>query len=192
MADARERIEKAAVAEFAAFGLHGARVQRIAERAGVNKQLIYYYFGSKRQLHGHAMGLAALQISPGVGQGRVPDAPPRERLRQLLHGTAQQLREQPNLVRTAFLGAMQSEAPDGEFPQGMNELVRQVAAEVSQGQGLGYFRDDADPDTCGRHAAVLLLGWVALDGVIGDTESAAAEPAWIASVSDLLDRSLTW
>ena len=30
--------------EFAEYGLGGARVDRIAERAGLNKRLIYYYF----------------------------------------------------------------------------------------------------------------------------------------------------
>ena len=37
----------AAREEFARYGLAGARVDRIAERAGVNKRLIYYYFDSK-------------------------------------------------------------------------------------------------------------------------------------------------
>ena len=41
----------AAQAEFAAKGLEGARVSEIAERAGVNKQLISYYFGGKEGLY---------------------------------------------------------------------------------------------------------------------------------------------
>lgn len=41
----------AAQAEFAAKGLDGARVSEIAERAGVNKQLISYYFGGKEGLY---------------------------------------------------------------------------------------------------------------------------------------------
>jgi TetR/AcrR family transcriptional regulator len=38
--------------EFAANGLAGARVAEIASRAGVNKQLLYYYYGSKEGLYG--------------------------------------------------------------------------------------------------------------------------------------------
>jgi hypothetical protein len=38
----------AALEEFAARGYAGARVQDIADRAGVNKQLINYYFGARR------------------------------------------------------------------------------------------------------------------------------------------------
>ena len=41
----------AALTEFAAKGLAGARVQDIADRAGVNKQLISYYFGGKQGLY---------------------------------------------------------------------------------------------------------------------------------------------
>lgn len=47
---AAERILAAARDEFTAHGLAGARVERIAAAAGQNKQLIYYYFGSKRGL----------------------------------------------------------------------------------------------------------------------------------------------
>jgi AcrR family transcriptional regulator len=44
------RILEAAIDEFAEFGLAGARVDRIAERAGVNKALLYRHFGSKEAL----------------------------------------------------------------------------------------------------------------------------------------------
>jgi len=50
------RILDVAVKEFAAKGLAGARVAEIAKRAGVNKQLLYYYFGNKVQLFGAAQG----------------------------------------------------------------------------------------------------------------------------------------
>jgi AcrR family transcriptional regulator len=40
----------AAVEEFAAHGFQGARVDRVAKSAGVNKERIYQYFGNKEQL----------------------------------------------------------------------------------------------------------------------------------------------
>ena len=46
----RARIRAAATAEFAAYGIAGARVDRIAATAGANKNMIYIYFGSKEQL----------------------------------------------------------------------------------------------------------------------------------------------
>ncbi len=47
----RERILAAAVAEFGDKGYAGARVGEIAARAGVNVQLISYYFGGKAGLY---------------------------------------------------------------------------------------------------------------------------------------------
>jgi len=46
----KRRIFEAAVDEFARHGIAGARIDRIAEGAGANKQLIYAYFGSKQAL----------------------------------------------------------------------------------------------------------------------------------------------
>ncbi len=47
----KRRILDAALDEFAAKGLDGARVDAIAARAGVNKRMLYYYFGSKDHLY---------------------------------------------------------------------------------------------------------------------------------------------
>ena len=46
-AKTKSRLLKAAEAEFSEKGLAGARVDRIAARAKTNKQMLYYYFGSK-------------------------------------------------------------------------------------------------------------------------------------------------
>jgi AcrR family transcriptional regulator len=46
----RQKLLLAATAEFAAYGAAGARIDRIAERAGINKRMIYAHFGSKEQL----------------------------------------------------------------------------------------------------------------------------------------------
>src|SRR5882757_3235932 len=46
----RERILSAALAEFAAKGFAGARVDLIARRADINKRMLYHYFGNKEKL----------------------------------------------------------------------------------------------------------------------------------------------
>ncbi len=48
--DTRGRILCAALDEFASKGLSGARVDKIAQLAKVNKAMIYYYFNSKEEL----------------------------------------------------------------------------------------------------------------------------------------------
>jgi TetR/AcrR family transcriptional regulator len=51
----RARILDAAIGQFAENGLAGARTEQIAEAAGVNKALLYYYFKSKEELYRSAI-----------------------------------------------------------------------------------------------------------------------------------------
>ncbi|MEU1618691.1 TetR family transcriptional regulator [Streptomyces sp. NPDC005722] len=46
----KARILEAAYREFAAYGLAGSRIDRIAENAKANKRAIYEYFGKKEEL----------------------------------------------------------------------------------------------------------------------------------------------
>jgi TetR/AcrR family transcriptional regulator len=55
IAATKERLVEAAIKEFAEHGLSGARVERIAERAEINKQAIYYYFKDKDDLYTFAL-----------------------------------------------------------------------------------------------------------------------------------------
>jgi TetR/AcrR family transcriptional regulator len=60
--DTRSRILDAALTEFAANGLAGARTDRIAQAAGVNKALLYYYFDSKENLYIAALEMISAKI----------------------------------------------------------------------------------------------------------------------------------
>lgn len=51
----RDGILQAAVAEFVAQGLSGARVDAIAERTQTSKRMIYYYFNSKENLYAEVL-----------------------------------------------------------------------------------------------------------------------------------------
>ena len=77
--DTRRRIFAAASSEFAAYGLAGARIERIATAARANKQAIYLYFESKDKLFGtvvkakvdevcHADTLDPRAVGESVGQ----------------------------------------------------------------------------------------------------------------------------
>jgi TetR/AcrR family transcriptional regulator len=67
----RERILEAALVEFGEHGYAGARISAIARRAGVNQQLISYYFDGKAGLF-RALSQRWRSISDEVGR---PDAP---------------------------------------------------------------------------------------------------------------------
>jgi AcrR family transcriptional regulator len=46
----RRRLKEAATLEFAEHGPHGTTMARIADRAGINKERLYKYFGDKQSL----------------------------------------------------------------------------------------------------------------------------------------------
>ena len=58
----KARILDAAVREFSENGLAGARTEQIAEAAGVNKALLYYYFEGKDALYAAAIEAVAQRV----------------------------------------------------------------------------------------------------------------------------------
>ena len=62
----KARIFEAATEEFAAYGIAGARVDRIAQHAQANKQLIYAYFGDKEKLFYKVLDKALVQVAEMV------------------------------------------------------------------------------------------------------------------------------
>ncbi|WP_306362208.1 TetR family transcriptional regulator [Nocardia sp. CC227C] len=48
--ETKRKLKEAATAEFAAHGVGGTTMERIARRAGVNKERLYSYFGDKPRL----------------------------------------------------------------------------------------------------------------------------------------------
>ena len=58
----RARILDAAIREFSENGLAGARTEQIAEAAGVNKALLYYYFQGKESLYDAALEAVAQRV----------------------------------------------------------------------------------------------------------------------------------
>lgn len=62
----KERILEAATVEFAAHGLAGGRVERIATRATSNVRMIYAYYGSKSGLFDATLAQALRRMSENV------------------------------------------------------------------------------------------------------------------------------
>ncbi|MCX4723614.1 TetR family transcriptional regulator [Streptomyces sp. NBC_01306] len=71
----RARLLAAARTEFAEHGMGGARVDRIAARAGANKERIYGYFGSKEKLFAAVVAESVVDHAVRVG---LPDGDPGE------------------------------------------------------------------------------------------------------------------
>ena len=78
--DTRTRILDAALREFSALGMAGARMDQIAAAAGVNKALLYYHFDSKENLYVAAVEMISAKIRDQSMAVFLRDASPGERL----------------------------------------------------------------------------------------------------------------
>ena len=95
--DTERRILDAARRIFVRRGSAGARMQEIAEEAGVNQALLHYYFRTKDGLALAVFREAAGQLVPGVLRTLVEDAPLEERIARVVHHYIDTLREHPFL-----------------------------------------------------------------------------------------------
>src|ERR1044072_8185688 len=80
------RIIAAAREEFSKRGFAGARVEEIARRATVNKQLLFYYYPSKRGLFQAVLEQSLGELEDALARVTSPAGPPLERLRGTLGG----------------------------------------------------------------------------------------------------------
>ena len=94
----KSRILDAATAEFARYGLGGARVDRIAGRAGANKRMLYYYFGSKEELFLAVLEASYAHIRNAERELDLEHRDPREALRRLVEFTWKYYLEHPEFM----------------------------------------------------------------------------------------------
>jgi len=144
----REAILVAARDEFAAYGLGGGRVDRIAERAGINKKLIYYYFKNKEQLFLEVLEESYLRIREAERELHLSDLPPDLAVRKLVEFTWHYF-----LAHPEFLTLLNSEnlykarhVQQSDRAKSLNSpLIVELGAILERGRVQGIFRGGADP-----------------------------------------------
>ena len=92
------RILAAAQEEFARHGLGGARVDRIAARAGANKRMLYYYFGNKDDLFLAVLEESYRRIRDAERALHLADLDPRAAMRRLVEFTWRYYLEHPEFL----------------------------------------------------------------------------------------------
>jgi len=177
------RVMAHARAEFARGGFAAARVDRIATAAGVNKQLLYYYHGSKRGLFNAVLLDAAAELERALGPPAERAGDVLDRLRATLAVQFDYLGRHPELVSLLTHG---TRAEAGVFAPAIRRLVVLLA----EGQGLGRVRGDLDPHLAAGQALVLMIGYLRLEPLlaasapaVGDTPTLRAR--WIGTAVDL-------
>src|SRR2546423_964921 len=156
------RISSAARDEFARRGFAGARVDQIARRAGVNKQLLFYYYHSKRGLFHAVLSDAAADLESALQGLSLPAGGPLERLRQTLQAQFEFLAHHPQMV--ALLGQA------GRAGAAFGPAIKRLVVLLAEGQGLGQVRDDGDPHLAAAQAPILMVGDLSMEaGGAGST-----------------------
>ena len=170
------RIVTTATDEFAVRGFDGARVDRIAKRAGVNKQLLFYYYHSKRGLFRTVLARAIGELEQALAALPTASGRPLDRLRDVLTAQFEFLSRHPELV-TLLAHAERSDAAP------FAPAIRRLVVLLAEGQGLGQVRDDVDPHVAAAQALVLMVGYLKLESLI-----AASAPPLAADEPSLRER----
>jgi len=144
----RKRILAAALQEFSAKGIDGARVDAIAERAGTNKRMLYYYFGSKEELFLAALEAAYARIRSAEQELDLEHRDPREALRRLVEFTWKYYLEHPEfmtLLNSENLHKGRHVRRSRRVRELHTPLVETLRAILRRGERQGLFRRGVDP-----------------------------------------------
>ncbi len=141
-------ILSAATGIFAEKGFGGARVDDIAARAGINKRMLYHYFGDKEALYKAVLEATYVGIRSAEAELRLAERDPEEAMRQLTSFTWDYFIEHPeflsllnteNLMRGKYVRASKRIIA---LHSPMIALIRDT---LQQGVKAGKFRPDVDP-----------------------------------------------
>jgi TetR/AcrR family transcriptional regulator len=94
----RAKLLTAARREFSRSGLAGARVDDIAARAGVNKQLVYHYFGDKDALYLAVLEWVYEEIRAQERKLNLAGLPPEQAIRKLVESSFDHLAAHPDFI----------------------------------------------------------------------------------------------
>ncbi len=144
----RGRILDAAKEEFAARGLKEARVEDVAERAGANRRMIYYYFGSKHGLYLAALESVYAQLMDEERKIDVDTLHPVQAVAELVGLKIDHYTQHPEFI--AFLNMenlyraqhLKHSKRIADFKAPFTEIIARV---LERGQRSGLFRRDVDP-----------------------------------------------
>jgi AcrR family transcriptional regulator len=150
----KARIFAAASAEFAAYGISGARVDRIARNAQANKQLIYAYFGDKHELFGHVLERVLVNLADTV-------AFEMDDIDRWVDRHIDYHRAHPEMLRLMLWEAL--EYADGEVPLEDFRRARYLAkvASFEEAQRRGVLRSDL-PAPHLLYLLLSLINWPAV------------------------------
>lgn len=144
----RQQLLAAARAAFMAGGLEGARVDDIAQRAGINKQLVYHYFGNKDGLYTAVLEQVYHEIREKEAALQLSSLPAEEAMRKLVEFSFDYLRESPDFVRILVDENIHygRHLKDAGTVQAVNKpIIDLIEQTLERGVTDGVFRRGLDP-----------------------------------------------
>jgi TetR/AcrR family transcriptional regulator len=150
-----------ATREFADRGFDGARIDEIAGAAGINKRMIYAYFGDKDGLYRAVLDACLAQALELGREGAVPPgASVRRRAEAIIRRFFDYLSEHPDFVRLLTWEALSHDRRGRKILLPRLEAgLEPLRAIVRQGVKEGAFRADLDPRLFLLAANALLIGY---------------------------------
>jgi len=144
----RRKLLTAARREFAKSGLAGARVDEIAGRAGVNKQLVYHYFGDKDALYLAVLEWVYEEIRTQERQLNLEGLPPERAIRKLIESSFDHLARHPDfivLLNDENRNGARHVRASSKIGNMRSPLVSLVSKILRQGVRTGCFRKGVNP-----------------------------------------------
>src|SRR3954453_12720167 len=144
----RKKLLTAARQEFARHGFAGARVDEIAERAGVNKQLVYHYFGDKDALYLAVLEWVYEDIREQERKLNLEGLPPEKAIRKLIEASFDHLAANPDfivLLNDENRGGAPHVRGSRKLEAMHSPLVRMGSTIVGEGIKAGVFRKGINP-----------------------------------------------
>ncbi len=93
--DTEQKVLEAARVVFIKKGMEGARMQEIADQAGINKALLHYYFRSKEKLFERVFLEALGKTLPSIGNIMLSDKPFWEKVEYFVDSYLTLIQENP-------------------------------------------------------------------------------------------------
>lgn len=144
----KAKILRAAIAEFSEKGIGGARVDAIAQRADINKRMLYHYYGGKEDLYLAALHYCYKDINAEGLKWDFDSLDPEEAMRQMVRFTWTYFVEHPEVIRIlnsenlhkAVHLKRSSDIQRLHYP-----LEEAIARTLKRGGEAGVLRKDVDP-----------------------------------------------
>lgn len=139
------RILAAAEHLFATQGFDGTSIQALADAAGVNRALIFYYFRSKEGLYRRLIEGACEEFAGRVAEALRDAATPVERLVSWVRVTCEEMAARPDVLRLVLreiVGPTPSSLPIRDYTADVEAPIRDI---IEIGCREGIFRPEVDP-----------------------------------------------